>query len=247
MAKNNYFGSLILAAILCLCPFTSFAVGLDEAYQDYIYGNYQDAIDKAKLEESDKAFYLIGLCYMKLDDNDQAREFLTQAITSASNTAMKEKAQISIADTYFLEEDFVNAGKKYHQLLDNNISSNYLSLIYLRLAQIASKDGRWKERNDYLNLIKTKFPSSVEMKFVHVLEGYGDFFTIQVGAFSSKYNASSFQSELEAKGYSAYMVAEQVQANTLYKVRVGKYNDREAAHKVFLELLDLGYPAKISP
>lgn len=224
-----------------------FAATLDEAYQDYIYGNYQEAIDKAKLEESDKAFYLIGLCYIKMDDNDQAREFLTQSIAAAKDNAMKEKAAISIADSYFLEEDFAVAGQKYSQIKANDPATTYLPLIYLRLAQIASKDGRWQERDSYLNFIKKNFPSSVEMKFVKLLEGYGDFFTIQIGAFTSKYNASGFMSELLAKGYPAYMVMEQTQTNTLYRVKVGKYKDRNTAHKVFLELLDLGFPAKISP
>lgn len=233
--------------VYSLWSVSCFSAPLDDAYQDYIYGNYQDAMDKAKVEESYKAFYLIGLCQMKLDNYDQARDFFQQAITAASDKSMKEKADISIADTYFLEENFAKSGDKYRRIQADNPSTNYLPLIYLRLAQIASKSGSWKERDEYLNLIKTKFPFSAEMKFVKVLEGYGDFFTIQVGAFSSKYNASAFQSEIEAKGYPAYMVVEQVQSSALYKVRVGKYKDRETAHKVFVELLDLGYPAKISP
>ena len=98
----------------------------------------------------------------------------------------------------------------------------------------------------YLHLIEEKYPDCSEMKFVKILQGYGDFFTIQVGAFSKKANALTVKKELDPK-FPAYIVKDKKGGITLHKVRVGKYRKRDEAKRVFLQLLEQGYPAIIYP
>ena len=84
------------------------------------------------------------------------------------------------------------------------------------------------------------------MKFVKVLDSLGDFFTIQVGAFSERKNALALANELD-QSCNSYIVEDRKGSFPIYKVRVGKYKERFEAQKVSKDLLDKGYPARIYP
>jgi cell division protein FtsN len=62
-------------------------------------------------------------------------------------------------------------------------------------------------------------------------------YTVQVGAFRDIPEAESLQSQLTDKGYTAVVVASKTKKQeTLYKVMVGKFSDREDAEKYSLKL-----------
>ena len=84
------------------------------------------------------------------------------------------------------------------------------------------------------------------MKYVELLEKYGDYFTIQVGAFSSYDNAQELVAELKAH-YEAYMEKDVKSTVTIYRVRVGRFNQRAQAQKVCERLSSEGYPAIVYP
>ncbi len=54
-------------------------------------------------------------------------------------------------------------------------------------------------------------------------------FTIQVGAFSDFSNAKSLKARLKKKGYNAYVTSPPTIEGRLYKVFIGKFNDRKKA------------------
>jgi len=96
---------------------------------------------------------------------------------------------VKIADTYFLQKDYSRAKELYLEIEQRSPSGDFMPVVLLRLAQITSRQGKWDERSKYIRRIKSKYPKASEMKFVKVLEALGDFFTIQVGAFSIRKNA----------------------------------------------------------
>lgn len=72
-------------------------------------------------------------------------------------------------------------------------------------------------------------------------------FFVQVGAFSSRANAYKLRDTLRKQGFAA-AVAESVSKNkSIYKVRVGAFEDARQAKESEKKLIRLGYPTKIIP
>jgi len=226
---------------------TVFALSITDVHKEYLFGNYEEAIRIAKgLRESDQALYYLGLSYIKIGNYPKARTFLRRLVRRFSDSLFHEPGMIKLADTYFLEKDYSKAKELYLEIEQRSSSDSFMPAVLLRLAQIASRQGKWDEKAKYIKRIKSKYPKASEMKFVKVLEALGDFFTIQIGAFSVRKNALLLVEELR-DGYSPYIVKEKKGSYLLYKVRVGRFRGRYDAQKVSSKLLDEGYPARIYP
>lgn len=226
---------------------TALALSITDVHKEYLYGNYEEAIRKAKdLKESDEKLYYLGLSYIKIGSYSKARTYLRRLIRRFSSSQFYELGMIRIADTYFLEKDYSKAKDLYLEIEQRASSEDFMPAVLLRLTQIASREGRWEEKGKYIKRIKSKYPKAAEMKFIKVLEALGDFFTIQVGAFNIKKNALSLAEELKGE-YSSYIVREKKGRYLLYKVRVGRFKNRYDAQKVSSRLLNDGYPTRIYP
>jgi outer membrane protein assembly factor BamD (BamD/ComL family) len=241
----------MLKRILLLSVFmaasAAYADSFSDVAKDYIYGDYQDSLVKAQaFSNNAQGVYLTGLNNLKLGEYEKARACFKRVIAFGTHDMLVDQARIKIADTYFLEKNYPVAKQEYLTLKNSSVANNFLSLIYLRLAQIASKEGNWREKADYLNKIKTQFPKSVEMKYAGLLQEHGDFFTVQVGAFSSLENANEIKNGLKGR-YDTYIVKEGLPALTIYKVRVGHFMRRETAEEACEKLINEGYPAIVYP
>jgi tetratricopeptide (TPR) repeat protein len=171
---------------------------------------------------------------------------LRQLIRAFPNSYLCPQGKVKLADTYFLQRDYDNAIELYRAIMKEYPSLSNMPLVLLRMAQISSRRGDWGAKKKYLSSIKAKYPQSSEMKFVKILESYGDFFTIQVGAFTSEVNALALVDNLKKK-YDAYVVADTNGGYSIHKVRVGHFKERYEVEKVASELSDQGYPACIYP
>ncbi|MBN2484293.1 MAG: tetratricopeptide repeat protein [Candidatus Omnitrophica bacterium] len=223
---------------------------LDRAYKSYILGDFNTSLVELKegvhYAGGDEMLYLAGMDYLELGDYEGAREYFRRVINNFKDNLFYQPAQIKYADTYFLETNYTQAQIVYASILEKNSAPDYLPRVYLRLAQVSAKLGQWEEEKKYIKKIRKEFPGSVEEYYVDILENRGYFFTIQVGAFSEKVNAYELMQKLEDK-YPAYWVEEEGDEVSLYKVRVGKYQDRADAVKVYHALVEDGYPARIFP
>ena len=238
--------SLVLVFIFSI-SFSAFPFSITDVHKEYLYGNYDDAIRIAKdLRESDETLYYLGLSYMKIGDYSKARTSLRRLLHRFSGSSFYEPGMVKLADTYFLEKDYPRAKELYLEIEQRATSGDFMPAVLLRLAQIASRQGKWDEKTKYTKRIKSKYPKASEMKFVKVLDALGDFFTIQVGAFSVRENALLLVEELKDE-YSPYIVKERKGNYLLYKVRVGKFKDHYQAKKIASKLLNQGYPARIYP
>jgi len=239
--------AVFLSFCILIYSFPVYCYNIRDAYEDYLYGDYHEATKKAeRLRENDEVLYFLGLIYMKVGEHAKVRNYLRKLLHRYPSSQFYEQGLVKLADTYFLEGDFSKAKELYWDIVQKYPNMQYLPTVYLRLAQIACKEGDWNLKKMYLRMIKDKYPNCSEMKFVEILEDYGDFFTIQIGAFSAEANASTIKNELESK-YPVYIVEDKKGGSTLYKVRVGKFKTRDSAKRVFLQLLEQGYPAIIYP
>ncbi|HIE36346.1 MAG TPA: tetratricopeptide repeat protein, partial [Candidatus Omnitrophica bacterium] len=192
-----------------------------------------------------KVLYFSGLSYLKLAKYRQARSCFRKLISYYPHSKLIEEGWLRLADSYFLEGNLSRA-KVIYKKLERNTSFNFLPTVYLRLAQVCAKEGKWQDKRRYLKKIKERFPLCVETKYVSVLENYGDYFTIQVGAFNKKKNALSLKKEL-SKRYPVYIIEEETLEYILYKVRVGKFKGRNKTKRVYRKLIKEGYSARIYP
>lgn len=237
----------ILGFLFLVCSPASAAV-IEDAYKDYLCGEYDAALSRVRsLPETAQGLYFQGITYIKIGDYPQAREAFRKVLKVSGGAVFYEPALIKFADTYFLEENFSKAKEIYRDLETKTAVRNYLPRVYLRLAQIAVKQGEWEEKNKYLGLIKKKYSRSPEMKFVGILLAYGDVFYIQVGAFSGENNAVTLKEELKSKHPNVYIEEERQGKYTLYKVRIGTYKQRNKAQEECALLIKKGYPARIYP
>lgn len=233
--------------LLLFFPLTVLSLSITDIHKEYLHGNYEEAIRIAKdLRESDETLYYLGLSYIKIADYPKARTSLRRLVRRFSDSLFYEPGMIKLADTYFLEEEYSRAKELYLEIEQRFSSEDFMPAVLLRLAQIASRQGKWDEKAEYIKRIKSKYPKASEMKFVKVLEVLGDFFTIQVGAFSVRKNALALVEELRDE-YSPYIVKEKKGSYLLYKVRVGRFKKRYDAKKVSSKLLNEGYPVRIYP
>ncbi|UCG35433.1 MAG: tetratricopeptide repeat protein [Candidatus Omnitrophota bacterium] len=238
---------LVFSFWFLIYSFSAYSYTIRDAYEDYLYGDYHEAIKKAeRLRENDEVLYFLGLIYMKVGEHSKVRAHLRKLLRRFPSSQFYEQGLMKLADTYFLERDFPKAKELYWDIVQKYPNMQHLPRVYLRLAQIACKEGDWGLKKMYLRMIKEKYPSCSEMKFVEILQDYGDFFTIQIGAFSKEANALTIKKELQVQ-YPVYIVEDRKGGIILYKVRVGKFKQRDQAKRVFLQLLEDGYPAIIYP
>lgn len=244
---DRYLFKVRLLLFFVLLPVAAYPFTLIDAHRDYLRGNYEEAVYKTKnLPKNEETLYFLGLVYTKMGNYSKARVFLRKLIKQFPGTELSKQGKIKLANTYFLTENYSKAKKMFKDIEKRCRRLDNMSLVLLRLAQISSRQGEWEEKQKYLERVKGKYPSSSEMKFVDILESYGDFFTIQIGAFSQEKNALSLVGEL-GKGYQVCVVKDTKGSYPLYKVRVGKYKDRRNAQKASLKLINEGYPARIYP
>jgi outer membrane protein assembly factor BamD (BamD/ComL family) len=215
-----------------------------------LFGDYSNAICEglaaAEDENKPEALYRLGLSYLKVGDYAKARNNFRTIIKKFRASQFYQPALVKLADAYFLEKDLEKARSLYLDLLSKNLTSTFQPLIYLRLAQIAGKQGAWDEEKKYVEIIKEEHPRTIESKYAQILEKRGYFFTIQVGAFSQRKNALTLLNELKAK-YPTYLVRERFDDITLYKVRIGKFKERGYVEKIKRSLIKDGYASRIYP
>lgn len=243
-------GSSVTAFLLvCWFPVTLWAVSLNDAYKHYLSGNYPEAIAKAKrMGDSNDVLYFLAITNIKTGQYEEARFYLRKLLRQSDDASWKQMALLKLVDSYFLEENYVKAKPLYEEIKDTYPLSSYLPVVYLRLAQIAAKQGLWDDKRKYLKILREKYPQSGELRFAPVLDRYDDFFTVQLGVFSERQNAVALKEELRDKKYdNVYVDEEKTDNQLIYKVKLGKFKQRRDAENLLSQVSEQGYSARIYP
>jgi tetratricopeptide (TPR) repeat protein len=196
----------------------------------------------------DEVRYYLGLCDLRLGHYAQAREIFTELIKEKTDVKLRDKAYLGLFDAYYIEGHYEKAYHNITRLLRVSPRSEFLSLIYLKLARANLKLARWHKARQYLNKIVDDFPDSLEVHVARQLLNEKRYFAVQVGAFIDRERAEKLTRILQQKGEYAYIVETGDQENRkFYRVRVGQLALLDKAQKLKSKLSQEGYPTQIYP
>ncbi len=242
---------ILLSTVNCQLLTPVYAGALNHAEALYLQGRYSESINEcavniARSNNIDEAYYLLGLNCLKINDLQRARDKFKFVVDRYHSSRYYQQAKLGLADTYLQEQKFKEARGLYERML--NESGKLAPGIYLRIGECAMKTGNWQEAKKYFQIIKDRYPLSLEAKetgkFVYENEY---FFTVQIGTFSNQNNALKLKDKLKGRNYDSYIAELILPQNKLYRVRVGKFKKRQEAEAVSEALEKDGYPAKIYP
>jgi tetratricopeptide (TPR) repeat protein len=245
---------LLVLAGLCCCGFTD--VSLKDIETAIMKQDYQQARAAAvrllsadvSTEQKNEILYYLALCDLRLGHYDQARIAFTELTKKDVRDTLRDKAYLGLFDGYYMDEYYEQARKIVKRLLNVSPKSEFLSLIYLKLARANLKLAQWRHAREYLERIINQFPASLEAHLARQLLDEKHYFAVQVGAFIDKKRAEKLAVELQRKGEYAYIVETiDHQDRKFYRVRVGQLSLLSEARQLKLKLSKEGYPTQIYP
>lgn len=209
-----------------------------------------EALDAPMTEDAlrREAIYLCGLSYLKLDKPISAREKFERLLFDPKSSVFHDKAALGLGDTYFLSGNYQRAKNEYQRLVSSHKDSPLMPSAYFKLAESEKAEGHWNKAKEYYELVMKDYPESFEAKRAGEFLSKGEyFFTVQVGAFARQDNAIKFKDGLIRKGYDAYALEPTKGDIAVYRVRIGKFKDRNEAVALKSKLEEEGLLCKIIP
>jgi len=114
-----------LIVFLLVGAFSVSAETLSDAQNAYLSGYYEEALRTAQsLPESEDSLYFSGLVCIKTSEYLQARIYFNRLLAKFPQSKNRERALVKIGDTFFLEENYGEAGKVYASLERKFSASN---------------------------------------------------------------------------------------------------------------------------
>ena len=203
---------------------------------------------KPAKRDLDEALYYLGLSQLRLSNYEESKKTFNLLISGFPKENLRDKACLGYIDSLYLDGKYPLALKAAEELLSKNPHSEFLSLIYLKLARANLKLTEWQKAKEYLKKITTDFPDSMEAHTAKQLLEEKQYFAVQVGAFLDQKRAEKLLNELKEKGEYAYIVETiDREGRKFYRVRVGTLSMLEEAQKLKDKLSQLGYPTSIYP
>jgi len=247
-------GLYLLVILLLASRGTVFAkdTALKTAWTYYLRGDYRDAIVTCRtISDSrllkDEGRYIMGLSFLNLGNPGEARKNFEFVLENYPDTQRREELLLGIADAYFIEERFDAAEGYYIELLKGFIGTPYASIAYLHMGECQRRQAKWEESKRSFRKVTRDFPTSLEYnKAKELLEEGSSSFTIQVGAFSKKRNASTLMRKLKAKGYDSYIERKYAKDKLLYCVKIGKFDTKRRAEAEAVMLKRNGFNPRIT-
>lgn len=202
-------------------------------------------LDKSNEHE---ARYYLGVSHLRLNEFEEAQMVFSRLIKDKLSPELRDKAYLGLFDSYYLNDHYKKAHTTIKRLFKLSPKSEFLSLIYLKMARSNLRLARWQEARQFLKKIINGFPNSLEYHIAKQLLKEKQYFAVQVGAFLERKRAEQLASELKRKKEYAYIVETMDQQNRkFYRVRVGQLAMLDEAQRLKLRLSKDGYPTQIYP
>jgi cellulose synthase operon protein C len=144
-----------------------------QAYEEGKYDKATAAYSKAINQTSDeelleKSLYKLGWTYFQLKDFEKASAQFAKQIEIAPKSVLALEAGYMQAESIMKTENYANAFDLFNQARTalessdkaESLSEQVRTLIYLHGAQSARELKKWKETNEWLNIVLKKFPNS---------------------------------------------------------------------------------------
>lgn len=175
------------------------------------------------------------------------------ALRSLENSSFakvsKDMILLSLGNCYLGMKDYENAAASYQALIESILDLQRLPSVYLLLAKSLQNLGKVEEARvfykkvmedyrqsieaqqaqEYFNSLSLTKPKSVETEQHKTPVKTESYFSIQIGAFSSKRNADNLANRFKKKGYSVNIIRPSPGKSRFHMVRVGKFKSRSAA------------------
>ncbi len=208
----------------------------------------EDLASKSLAGKQEEVLYYLALSELYTGEPNAARGRFQRIVDSTKNMDLYDQACIGVINSYYLTGFYREALKRAQQLLAQRPESNYLSLVYLKIARVNLKLQHWEPAQRFLKKVMNDFPDSLEAYTAKQLLEEKQFFTVQLGAFLAQDKALGLVEALRLKGHYGYIVETEDKAGKkFYRVRVGEVGSLDAAEKLKEKLSALGYPALIYP
>lgn len=209
----------------------------------------ETALSDSSLQADEAAvLYYLALSQLHLGDPVSARGNFQKAIDVTTDVSLSDQATIGLISSYDITGDYRASLKRCQEFLAKRPDSNYLSVIYLKIARSNLKLRNWEPARRFLLKVVNEFPDSLEAYTARKLLEEKQFFTVQVGAFLQRDRALKVIEDLRANGHYGYIVeTNDKEGKTLYRVRVGELSSLNLAENLKKKLSTLGYPTLIYP
>jgi len=212
---------------------------LIEADRQYEQGHYRtarDALsgliqaypDRAEIAE---AYYVRGLCHLKLNRRTAAREDFEQALRRSNRQDLTARVHACLGSLAYEQGDFAQAIDHYQQAIPDLPDKPPLDEVLYRLGVSLQRVGRWDDARAAFSKLFWKFPGSrIEPDARRRFRWPYEYFVIQCGAFERLRGAEDLMRQLSQKGLRhTQWRLETRRSKVIYVVQVGRYKDYAAA------------------
>lgn len=199
-------------------------------------------------DQSHEARYYLGISQLYSGEYEKGRETFQQLIADKPSKKLYDRVYLGMIDSFYMAGDYNEALKEARRLLKRRRHSEFLSLIYLKIAKANLKLAQWREATRYLNKIIQKFPNSFEFYIAQQLMEEEQYFSVQVGSFLDPQRSQDLVNNLNQQGQYAYTLEiTDKKGRKFYRVRVGQLSRLRQARELKQKLSRLGYPTRIYP
>lgn len=213
---------LILPVIASASVYELYTENNIEALSELYYG----AVNDNKLPSDSVLYYYSELT----TDIAKSVTLYRQIVNKYNDSPFYDNARYRLAKYYQMIGDTSEMTDMIQKLIYSQSPFGDDALLML----IGYYEGRGanKQAEDYIMQLRDQYPESPYNEYfkstgMSHTKDIEDYFTIQTGAYSSEDNASRQAAEFRAKGYDAFVVKIQ----DLYKVMIGRFNDRTKAER----------------
>ena len=255
MQRSNI--SSLLVVLFSLVFFCGAAdVKLTDVQTAIIEQDYEKAQDLAETfigknpekNQLIEAQYYLGISKLNQEKYADAREAFDQVLAGQPSRSFRERAELGKIDSYMLEGKYEEALSRAQKMLRESPQSEFLSLIYFKIARAHFRLAHWDTAAEMLKMVSDRFPDSPEAHLAKQLMEEKHYFAVQVGAFMDQGLAERMVQDLRVKEKYAYIV-ETVDktGQKFYRVRIGQFSRLNEALAMARKISQLGYPTLIYP
>lgn len=203
---------------------------------------YQVAINQKGLSEEYffKSTYGLGYAYFNNQNYDLAEEQFQTYVNSVNNKVdyNYQEGLLRLGDCYFVQKKFSKAEATFQQaILERNAGQDYA---YLQLALVQNYQGKNSAAIEQLNLLISKFPTSVYQEDANYQKG--QFFLEEM----NYQEAIAAFSELIAKRPNSPYIPFALEGRAIANYSMRQYDQTLADYKVILEKYPLAENAEVA-
>jgi len=194
-----------------------------------------------------EVLWISGCSFLAMDQPDSALVQFDKIIKSFPGSNWAKWVQLGKGDCFFAGENYNQAMAEYQKVFDDYQDSEAFPFALSGLVRCFSQLKDWEKALLYHNLLKEKYPYSIE-PIENIAEEIrsgrkteaknqterlvGVKYTIQLGVFAKKENALKLNSRLGKQGYSVVIKSKIISRKKYYVVQLGSFISYEEALKL---------------